>query len=175
MYVCMCLFIDTYVCTQLCNICMYLFIHRPPIEYVFIYVSMYVCKYSICMYVSMYVFMNTVQGVNFATRFDPLSDSEDNLRVVTQVYSSALSCAYSGIDCNSWAALANLVLCATYEVNSHIHTYIHTYIHTHIHTYIHGLEYESLFSVYNVFTYTFVYKFIYIHTVHAYIHTYIQI
>ena len=118
---------------------MYVFIYSPTPDRICFYVCMYVC-----MYVFMYVFMNTIQGVNFATRFDPLSDSEDNLRVVTQVYSSALSCAYSGIDCNSWAALANLVLCATYEVNSHIHTYIHTYIHTFIHIYIHtcihGLE-----------------------------------
>ena len=56
--------------------------------------------------------------MNFAARYDPLQqDSGDGMRVVTQVYSSALSCAYSGIDCDSWTALANLVLSATYEVN----------------------------------------------------------
>ena len=66
----------------------------------------------------MYILME--QGVNFATRYEPLQqDSGDDMRVVTQVYSSALSCAYSGIDCDSWAAMANLVLSATYEVGTH--------------------------------------------------------
>eukprot|EP01036_Dinobryon_divergens_P029959 gene29959-39135_t len=65
-------------------------------------------------------------GVNFATRYDPLQqDSGDDMRVVTQVYSSALSCAYSGIDCDSWAAMANLVLSATYEESRLLSSYAH--------------------------------------------------
>ena len=50
-------------------------------------------------------------GVTFASRYIPLTE---DVRV-TQVFCSALSCAYSGIPADNWAPLAGLVLDANYE------------------------------------------------------------
>ncbi len=63
-------------------------------------------------------------GVTFTSRFeyvpkaysdsDSKSANEDGI-VVTQVYASALSCAYSGMDNDLWEPLARMVLDAVYE------------------------------------------------------------
>jgi len=58
-------------------------------------------------------------GVTFATRYVPLTETTSSEKMkdirVTQVYSSALSCSYSGVNNEHWAPLAELVLNATYE------------------------------------------------------------
>lgn len=52
-------------------------------------------------------------SVTFKKRYIPLDAGEEVS--VAQVYSSAISCAYSGIDNEAWGPLATLVLDATYE------------------------------------------------------------
>lgn len=51
--------------------------------------------------------------MTFSSRYEPLS-AERDVRV-TQVFSSALSVSYSNQGQEAWAALAVLVLNATYE------------------------------------------------------------
>lgn len=53
-------------------------------------------------------------GVTFRSRFRDIVDISEGL-TVTQVYVSALSCAYSGIPTVYWASFAKLVLDAAYE------------------------------------------------------------
>jgi hypothetical protein len=53
-------------------------------------------------------------GVTFRSRFDDVIDKSEGINV-TQVYASALSCAYSGVKNECWAPFARLVLQATYE------------------------------------------------------------
>ena len=53
-------------------------------------------------------------GVNFRTRTEFVEKHEEN-HVVTQVYGSAISCSYSGVQKKYWAPLAQLVLDANYE------------------------------------------------------------
>jgi hypothetical protein len=53
-------------------------------------------------------------GIDFSSRWTPIEDRKDDL-YVTQVYCSAISCAYTSLPTSLWQPLAELVLQAQYE------------------------------------------------------------